>query len=305
MTSDNGTLIGSVMKYMPYGTVRSGEIPTDRLFTGQRYDDTGLYYYGARYYDPEIGRFISPDTIVPDPMNPQSFNRYSYCLNNPLKYIDPTGHWGEVSENGYTIDPRTGEVIHVNDFADPEPNMPISDPYEEIITINQQPVFLHVWAVNVKDVPNIDSNVPLLTDAISYLSYYANAPMQVSCGSHVLEKIYISSTISYSPSTRKMSFSLDIDVPYDSFFYFPEPTIETIGVDAFHKDKMVRVDTDSTIIRFEKTFNDMPFPENINIMRIHIDVWADPRRTHRTSYQVGYSPWSIIANIKSGFVGVH
>lgn len=71
------------------------EIPTDRLFTGQRYDDTGLYYYGARYYDPEIGRFISPDTIVPDPMNPQTFNRYSYCLNNPLKYIDPSGHFSQ------------------------------------------------------------------------------------------------------------------------------------------------------------------------------------------------------------------
>jgi hypothetical protein len=39
-----------------------------------------------------IGRFISADTIVPNPANPQSLNRYSYCLNNPLKYIDPTGH---------------------------------------------------------------------------------------------------------------------------------------------------------------------------------------------------------------------
>ena len=70
------------MKYYPYGDSRNSpsELPTDRLFTGQRYDDTGLYYYGARYYDPKIGRFISPDTIVPDPMNPQSFNRYSYCL---------------------------------------------------------------------------------------------------------------------------------------------------------------------------------------------------------------------------------
>jgi hypothetical protein len=38
-----------------------------------------------------LGRFISPDTIVPHPANPQSFNRYSYCLNNPLKYIDPSG----------------------------------------------------------------------------------------------------------------------------------------------------------------------------------------------------------------------
>ncbi|MEM5795044.1 MAG: RHS repeat-associated core domain-containing protein, partial [Bacillota bacterium] len=51
---------------------------------GQEYDsETGLYYYGARYYDPAIGRFISPDSIVQSPGDPQSLNRYSYCRNNP------------------------------------------------------------------------------------------------------------------------------------------------------------------------------------------------------------------------------
>lgn len=76
--------LGECLESPPY--------PTDKLFTGQRLDSTGLYYYGARYYDPSIGRVISPDTIVPNPANPQSLNRYSYCLNNPLKYIDPSGH---------------------------------------------------------------------------------------------------------------------------------------------------------------------------------------------------------------------
>jgi RHS repeat-associated protein len=87
--------VASTMKYFPFGDCRNstGALATDRLFTGQRRDSTGLYYYGARYYDPTIGRFISADTIVPDPFNPQSLNRYSYCLNNPLKYIDPTGHF--------------------------------------------------------------------------------------------------------------------------------------------------------------------------------------------------------------------
>ena len=80
---------------MPLGVCRNsqGTVDTDKLFTGQRLDDTGLYFYNARYYDATIGRFISPDTIVPNPANPQTLNRYSYCLNNPLKYIDPTGHW--------------------------------------------------------------------------------------------------------------------------------------------------------------------------------------------------------------------
>ena len=54
--------------------------------------ESGLYNYDARLYDPVIGRFVTPDTIVPEPFNPQDLNRYSYVRNNPLKYTDPTGH---------------------------------------------------------------------------------------------------------------------------------------------------------------------------------------------------------------------
>lgn len=46
----------------------------------------------ARYYLPEVGRFISPDTVVPEPEEPQSYNRYAYSLNNPVRYTDPSGH---------------------------------------------------------------------------------------------------------------------------------------------------------------------------------------------------------------------
>lgn len=46
----------------------------------------------ARFYIPYLNRFISADTIVPDPTNPQSLNRYSYALNNPIRYSDPSGH---------------------------------------------------------------------------------------------------------------------------------------------------------------------------------------------------------------------
>jgi RHS repeat-associated protein len=94
IANSNGWLT-STIDYFLFGATQSvhyNPIPTDKKFTGQRLDSTGLYYYGARYYDPIIGRFISADTIVPNPANPQSLNRYSYCLNNPLKYIDPSGH---------------------------------------------------------------------------------------------------------------------------------------------------------------------------------------------------------------------
>ncbi|GAP62737.1 hypothetical protein ARMA_1160 [Ardenticatena maritima] len=57
-------------RYLPFGEVRwrSGTLPTDRRFTSQRWDDAlGLYFYNARYYDPALGRFIQPDTLVPRP----------------------------------------------------------------------------------------------------------------------------------------------------------------------------------------------------------------------------------------------
>ena len=82
------------IKYFPYGATRSGAVGTTYKFTGQRLDDsTGLYFYNARYYDQAIGRFIQPDTVVPEPGNPQALNRYTYVRNNPLRYVDPTGYW--------------------------------------------------------------------------------------------------------------------------------------------------------------------------------------------------------------------
>jgi len=68
----------------------------------------------ARYYLPGIGRFVSADTIVPNPADPQSFNRYSYGLNNPLRYVDPTGHCpAPTSENGYE---GSGNVLCIAAF---------------------------------------------------------------------------------------------------------------------------------------------------------------------------------------------
>jgi len=70
---------------------------TDYGYTGQRNLDSGigLMDYKARFYSPYLNRFIQPDTIVPDPINPQSWNRYSYVYGNPLRYIDSTGHFAD------------------------------------------------------------------------------------------------------------------------------------------------------------------------------------------------------------------
>jgi len=91
-TDASGALLNE-MRYTPYGVTRSGDMPTDRRFTDQRWESgLGLYDYGARFYSAALGRFVSADTIVPNPQNPGDFNRYAYAANNPLRYSDPSGH---------------------------------------------------------------------------------------------------------------------------------------------------------------------------------------------------------------------
>ncbi len=95
LTTDiNGNRVGE-LRYTPYGVTRYewGSTPTNRRYTGQSWEGFGLYDYGARMYSPSLGRWISADTIVPDPLNPQSLNRYSYVYNRPLVYIDRDGHF--------------------------------------------------------------------------------------------------------------------------------------------------------------------------------------------------------------------
>jgi RHS repeat-associated protein len=56
----------------------------------------GLSLYGQRLYDGDLGRFLMPDTIIPNLYEPQSHNPYSYCHNDPVNYIDPSGHYRRV-----------------------------------------------------------------------------------------------------------------------------------------------------------------------------------------------------------------
>jgi RHS repeat-associated protein len=83
--------------YKPWGEPRyaSGSLPTDYTYTGQysHVSDFGLLFYNARWYDPALGRFTQPDTVVPS--GPQGYDRYAYTSNNPVRYVDPTGHFVE------------------------------------------------------------------------------------------------------------------------------------------------------------------------------------------------------------------
>ena len=89
-----GSAVEASRAYYAYGAERSasGDLKTDRTFTGQKSDASGLLYYNARYYDPALGTFISPDSLVPNAGRIIDYNRFLYARGNPLKYTDPTGH---------------------------------------------------------------------------------------------------------------------------------------------------------------------------------------------------------------------
>lgn len=100
LTDLHGQVI-SQTEYYPFGATEKewndeGQSKPHYLYTDQyRDEESNLYYYGARYYDAALGRFTTADTVVPDPANPQHLNRYAYVNNNPMKYVDPSGHAAE------------------------------------------------------------------------------------------------------------------------------------------------------------------------------------------------------------------
>jgi RHS repeat-associated protein len=113
LTTDKDGAKLSEIRYTAWGNIRyswtsgAATTPAYKLnsytFTGQYsyMDDPttsgttegfGLMFYNARWYDPYLNHFTQPDTIVPNPYNPQTWDRYSYARNNPIRYNDPTGH---------------------------------------------------------------------------------------------------------------------------------------------------------------------------------------------------------------------
>jgi len=96
LTTDASGDVVSELRYTAWGEVRyeSGMTPTEFQYTGQysNVSDFGLMYYNARWYDGQVGRFTSADTLIPGAGDSQAWDRYAYAKNAPSRHTDPSGH---------------------------------------------------------------------------------------------------------------------------------------------------------------------------------------------------------------------
>ena len=103
ITNEEGDVIWKA-DYEPFGDSFNEVGDNNYKYNSKEEDSTKLLYYGARYYDKDIGRFTTPDPLFGSITDPQTLNRYVYVKNNPLKYIDPTGREDQPADSTNRIE---------------------------------------------------------------------------------------------------------------------------------------------------------------------------------------------------------
>ena len=170
LSDSSGVYIpNSHAKYTPFGDWRTEPTATagDRYYTNHKHnnlgngaDDLGLIYMNARYYLPGVGRFASADSIVPDPANPQNYNRYSYVNNNPMGYVDSSGHAAEQTNEADSCDVL---VCGLNPYEQ------TGDPYGDFTY--EQTILLQLLWLDIRGI----SDEPLRLGLTFDLSFLARA----------------------------------------------------------------------------------------------------------------------------------
>jgi RHS repeat-associated protein len=107
LSDETGTVVRRI-SYGVWGEVRSNaptpgmaSLDSAEKYTGQRYDaETSLYYYGARYYDPSLGRFMGADAVIASQYRTSALHPYAYVESNPLNNVDPSGNLAAGASSG-------------------------------------------------------------------------------------------------------------------------------------------------------------------------------------------------------------
>lgn len=212
LTDHQGTVVAIVdslgnyryqANFDPWGnqTVTRNDIGFIRGYTGhEMLPEFGLINMNGRMYDPLLGRFLSPDNYVQAPENSQNFNRYSYCLNNPLKYTDPSGQFVllstlsgfirgivDVFEGGNILSPITFAALNVyNDF---KINWGLFKGNLGQITSR------FTWELPQTTLGNLWSEFRLVTEKIDDVRYFDGATYVINDNSHSNKGVTIGSYI--------------------------------------------------------------------------------------------------------------
>ena len=164
MTNADGAIVWNA-EYKPFGEIyqeyAAPGFENNRMFVSKEMDvESGLYYFGARYMEARIGRFISPDPVGPvftqtgqanSPMleTPQMLNSYAYAINNPYKYLDSHGKWPTrihnrlidlaFSSGKYFLDANTRDVLKAaSKYVDRDANQGPGNANEHAMSIPDQ-----------------------------------------------------------------------------------------------------------------------------------------------------------------------
>jgi RHS repeat-associated protein len=195
LVTDSSKNIVSAVTYHPFGEPSTAEGQEHYLYTGKQKDATGLYYYGARFYDPGVGRFLTRDPKG-------GINRYSYCLNNPLKNIDPDGCESTNWIDGEPWNQESGTVpipghAHIPDFVtwtreDKEGNWALAYWFFAILAIVTAPIWLPAVLAGVASLVAAEAAKLAAIVAIEALSIILYWVIQNNKGADELPKMEIS-----------------------------------------------------------------------------------------------------------------
>src|SRR5690625_3364472 len=165
--------ISQHFEYLPFGETLVEEhlnsYNSPFKFNGKEYDaETGNYYYGARYMNPKWSTFLTPDPALE---SYPSISPYAYTLNNPVRYVDPTGMFVESPDNEYHVWTKNGEVTKVKEIGDKGGN---NTDYITVFNEDLSPVLNNHRTELVIDLNNPENNSSIAESSLFVLSAVAN-----------------------------------------------------------------------------------------------------------------------------------